>query len=215
MKKFTAIMLTLALALSLAACGNGSDGSSAGESGSQQAESSQNTETGTTVHPSDSAEKAGIEQALDLANIKAEWTYSESSGSWTMAVVTAVTNAELPDYQGVSICVPEAYVKGIDTDGDGEADTTDGTASGVLIIDYEAEVTSTNGQVYTAATAPVIINTGAAGYGSQSNQTAGTTYAKEGYINIACGNRGKQSTLDDGTYTGDAPSCPRDAPFGS
>ena len=55
--------------------------------------------------------------------------------------------------------------------------------------------------------APVITNTGAAGYSAQSNQTAGTTYAKEGYINIACGNRGKQSALSDGAYTGDAPSC--------
>ncbi|MBQ3661239.1 MAG: hypothetical protein II907_04300 [Firmicutes bacterium] len=124
-----------------------------------------------------------------------------------MAIVTAVTNAELPDYQGVSVCVPGAYVKGVDTDGDGNADVASGTASGTLVIDSDAAVTSTNGQVYTAATAPVIINTGAAGYSAQSNQTAGTTYAKEGYINIACGNRGKQSTLSDGTYTGDAPSC--------
>ena len=124
-----------------------------------------------------------------------------------MSVVTAVTNAELPDYQGVSVCVPGAYVKGVDTDGDGTADVTDGTGSGNLVIDYDAAVTSTNGQVYTAATAPVIINTGAAGYSAQSNQSAGTTYAQEGYINIACGNRGKQSTLSDGTYTGDAPSC--------
>ena len=153
------------------------------------------------------ADKAGIEEALNLANIDPEWTYSEEADAWTMAVVTAVTNAELPDYQGVSVCVPGAYVKGVDTDGDGSADVTNGSASGNLVIDYDASVTSTNGQIYTAATAPVIINTGAAGYSAQSNQTAGTTYAAEGYINVACGNRGKQSTLSDGTYTGDAPSC--------
>ena len=153
------------------------------------------------------ADKAGIEEALNLANINPEWTYSEEADAWTMAVVTAVTNAELPDYQGVSVCVPGAYVKGVDTDGDGFADVTNGSASGNLVIDYDASVTSTNGQIYTAATAPVIINTGAAGYSAQSNQTAGTTYAAEGYINVACGNRGKQSTLSDGTYTGDAPSC--------
>ena len=153
------------------------------------------------------ADKAGIEEALNLANIDPEWTYSDEADAWTMAVVTAVTNAELPDYQGVSVCVPGAYVKGVDTDGDGSADVTNGSASGNLVIDYDASVTSTNGQIYTAATAPVIINTGAAGYSAQSNQTAGTTYAAEGYINVACGNRGKQSTLSDGTYTGDAPSC--------
>ena len=98
-------------------------------------------------------------------------------------------------------------MKGLDTDGDGTADVTSGSASGNLVIDYDASVTSTNGQIYTAATAPVIINTGAAGYSAQSNRTAGTTYAAEGYINVACGNRGKQSILSDGTYTGDAPSC--------
>ena len=75
------------------------------------------------------------------------------------------------------------------------------------MIDDTASVTSTNGQVYTAKTAPVIINTGAAGYSEQQNQTASSVYAKEGYINVACGNRGKQSKLSDGTYTGDAPLC--------
>ena len=152
-------------------------------------------------------EKAAIEEALNLENINPEWTYNEESDAWTMAAVTAVTNAELPDYQGVSVCVPGAYVEGVDTDGDGEADAFDGTVSGDLVIDFDAEITSTNGQIYTAATAPVIINTGAAGYSAQANQTAAATYAADGYINVACGNRGKQSTLSDGTYTGDAPSC--------
>ena len=229
MKKKIAILLTLTLAMGLAACGTsaeesitnaeestisaeevttGVEESTTNDVRSQQTQGNgQNQSIDTTVITADSAEKADIEAALNLANIKPEWTYSENADAWTMAVVTAVTNAELPDYQGVSVCVPGSYVKGVDTDGDGTADVTTGTASGNLIIDYEATVTSTNGQVYTAATAPVIINTGAAGYSAQSNQTAGTTYAKEGYINIACGNRGKQSTLSDGTYTGDAPSC--------
>lgn len=82
---------------------------------------------------------------------------------------------------------------------------------GSLVIDYEAEVISTNGQRYTAATAPVILNTGAAGYGSSNNSTASTTYAAEGYFNVSCGNRGKQDTATDENgdtyYTGDAPSC--------
>ena len=208
MKKVMAILLALALVLGLAACGTSSGETATNDDSTPQAaDSSQSQSADTTVITADSAEKADIESALNLANIKPEWTYSENADAWTMAIVTAVTNAELPDYQGVSVCVPGAYVKGVDTDGDGTADVTSGTALGNLVIDYDATVTSTNGQVYTAATAPVIVNTGAAGYSAQSNQTAGTTYAKEGYINIACGNRGKQSTLSDGTYTGDAPSC--------
>ena len=193
-KKILAILISVMLIAGLTACG--STGSS---DDSQEAE--------TIAVTSDSGDKTAIETALDLSNISPEWTYSESEDCWTMASITAVVNAELPDYQGVSVCVPGAYVKGVDTDGDGTEDVTSGTASGSLIIDYEAAITSTNGQVYTAATAPVIVNTGAAGYSSQENQTAGANYAKEGYINVTCGNRGKQSTLSDGTYTGDAPSC--------
>ncbi|MBQ7994375.1 MAG: hypothetical protein IJ252_15260 [Solobacterium sp.] len=200
--KLVSFLLALTLVFSLSACGENTSASTEEIENTAQSETAE-----TSASICDSEEKAGIEEALNLVNIKPEWTYSDTSDAWTMAVVTAVTIAELPDYQGVSVCVPGAYVKGVDTDGDGTADATDGTAAGTLVIDYDTKVTSTNGQVYTAATAPVIINTGAAGYSSQSNQTAGSTYAAEGYINVACGNRGKQSTLSDGTYTGDAPSC--------
>ena len=159
---------------------------------------------------------AEIEEALNLANNEnQEWTYDSNADAWTLSVVTAVMNPEIEDQQGVSVCVPGAYVKGIDTNGDGTTDTTADNASaavkGSLVIDYDAQITSTNGQVYTASTCPVILNTGAAGYGSQNNQTAATTYANEGYINVACGNRGKQDTATDTDgntyYTGDAPLC--------
>ncbi len=159
---------------------------------------------------------AEIETALNLANNEnQEWTYNSNADAWTLSVVTAVVNPEIEDQQGVSVCVPGAYIKGIDTNGDGTEDVTADSASeavkGSLVIDYDAEATSTNGQVYTASTCPVILNTGAAGYGSSTNTTAATTYAKEGYINVACGNRGKQDTATDSDgneyYTGDAPLC--------
>lgn len=133
MKKAIALLTALILVLGFAACGTNSDGT----------DGSQITETNQGI--SDSADKTVIEKALNLANIQPEWTYSENADAWTMAVVTAVANAELADYQGVSVCVPGAYVKGVDTDGDGSADVTDGTASGNLVIDYDATVTSTNG----------------------------------------------------------------------
>ena len=163
----------------------------------------------------DASDKETIEYALNLKNMDQEWTYSASSDAWTLSIVTAVTNPIIVDKEGVSVCVPGAYVNGIDTDGDGAVDVTaesySASVKGSLVIDYEATVTSTNGQVYTAATAPVILNTGAAGYGSSTNTTASATYAAEGYINVACGNRGKQDSYTDETgatvYTGDAPSC--------
>lgn len=203
-KRFAAMLLIGALlAAALAGCSNSSD--------SQNSQSGQ--EDSGTVSGSD---KEYIEYTLNLANNEEqEWTYSANADAWVLSIVSAVVNPELPDQQGVSVCVPGAYVTGIDTDSDGEADITadDYTEAvkGALVIDYEATVTSTNGQVYTAATAPLILNTGAAGYGSSNNSLASTTYANEGYINIACGNRGKQDTAtdEDGStyYTGDAPSC--------
>ena len=161
------------------------------------------------------SDKEAIEYALNLQNMDQEWTYNSGSDAWSLSIVTAVTKPVIENEEGVSVCVPGAYVTGIDTDGDGTADITAENATeavkGSLVIDYEATVTSTNGQVYTAATAPVILNTGAAGYGNSSNTTASSTYAAEGYINVACGNRGKQdSYTNEGgetVYTGDAPSC--------
>ena len=161
--------------------------------------------------------RAAIEEALNLSNNPdQEWTYSQSGDAWVLSVVPAVTAPELPDQQGVSVCVPGPYVTGIDTDGDGSADITaaDGEdpVQGGLVIDYDAQITSTNGQAYSAATAPVILTTGAAGYGSQYNSTASSSYAADGYVAVACGNRGKQDYVadEDGNilyYTGDAPSC--------
>ncbi|MBQ6348250.1 MAG: hypothetical protein IJI71_11935 [Clostridia bacterium] len=161
------------------------------------------------------SDRAAIEAALDLKNMDQEWTYSADSDAWTLSVVTAVTRPVIEDEEGVSVCVPGAYVTGIDTDGDGAADVTaegaDGAVKGALVIDYAAEITSTGGQTYTAATAPVILNTGAAGYGNSSSTPAASTYAAEGYINVACGNRGKQDSYTneagETVYTGDAPSC--------
>ncbi|MCR4673732.1 MAG: hypothetical protein K5675_01885, partial [Lachnospiraceae bacterium] len=201
-RRLIAVLTASALCFSLAACG------------STDSSSSDSSETESTAETSEEA--AYIEETLNLANNESqEWTYSSDSDSWTLSIVSAVCYPEIEDEQGVSVCVPGAYVKGIDTDGDGNADVTSDDASeavtGSLVIDYDAEITSSNGQTYTAATAPVIVNTGAAGYSSSTNTTAASTYASEGYINMSCGNRGKQDTAtdDDGNeyYTGDAPCC--------
>ncbi len=204
-KIVTAILIG-AMAVSLAAC----------DSAGTTATSSTSVEATTTSAYTGVSDQEYIEETLNLANNEdQEWTYDADADAWILSVVSAVAYPEIEDEQGVSVCVPGAYVTGIDTNGDSEADVTADSYSdavkGSLVIDYEAEVTSSNGQVYTASTAPLILNTGAAGYSSSTNTTAATTYASEGYINIACGNRGKQDTVtdEDGntTYTGDAPSC--------
>ena len=193
MKKTLAMLLTIALVAGMCLCG------AAENAGATTAEA-----------------RAAIEEALNLKNNPDQaWSYDAENDAWTLSIVAAVTAPVIPDEEGVSVCVPGAYVRGIDTDGDGAADVTAAdyrdTANGSLVIDGDATVTSTHGQVYTAATAPVILNTGAAGYGNASNTLASATYAKEGYINVACGNRGKQDSYTDSegktVYTGDAPSC--------
>ncbi len=207
MKKITAVFCALAMMLSLAACG-----STTTDSGSGSSEAS-STSTSDAALVSD---KTYIEETLNLANnTEYTWSYDSGSDAWVMSIVSAVAYPEIEEEEGVSVCVPGGYVVGIDTDGDENADVTasdySDAVNGTLVIDYDAEITSTNGQVYTAATAPVILNTGAAGYSSSTNSQASTTYAAEGYINVACGNRGKQDTAtdEDGNtyYTGDAPSC--------
>lgn len=199
-KRLVSLLMVAALATSMVACGSATDTSS---------------ET-TTEASATTEEQAYIEETLNLANNEeVTWSYDVDADAWTMSIVSAVAYPEIEDEQGVSVCVPGAYVTGIDTDGDGQADVTaaDYTEAvhGSLVIDYEAEIVSSNGQVYTAATAPVIVNTGAAGYSSSTNTEAATTYAAEGYINMSCGNRGKNDTAtdEDGNeyYTGDAPSC--------
>lgn len=210
-----AAMLAAASALCVTLAGCSATGN---DTASNTTTSSSTTAKTTTAAVKDTATKTSIETTLNLKNNADQaWTYQSSADAWVLSIVSAVTNPELPDQQGVSVAVPGAYVTGIDTDGDGKADTTATTATsgtavkGSLVIDYTATVTSDNGQTYTAATAPIIFTTGAAGYSSQNNQLASTQYASNGYIAMASGNRGKQSTVTDAdgntTYTGDAPLC--------
>ncbi|MCD7754795.1 MAG: hypothetical protein LUJ09_00425 [Firmicutes bacterium] len=206
MKKLTAMLCALALVISLGACSTTSSDTGSGDT----------SDSGTESQVADSTEKAYIESVLNLANnTDYTWSYDSGADAWVMSIVSAVAYPEIADEEGVSVCVPGGYVTGIDTDGDGTADVTaesyTAAVNGSLVIDYDAQIVSTNGQVYTASTAPVILNTGAAGYSSSTNTLAATTYAVEGYINVSCGNRGKQDTATDADgntyYTGDAPSC--------
>ncbi|MCD7856466.1 MAG: hypothetical protein LUG55_01435, partial [Clostridiales bacterium] len=167
MKKFTALLCALAMVLSLAACGSTSSGAESAASTastSETAAESAATSASASETQAVSSDKEYIESTLNLANnTDYTWSYNSGADAWVMSIVSAVAYPEIEDEEGVSVCVPGGYVTGIDTDGDGSADVTaDNYAdavNGSLVIDYDAEITSTNGQVYTAATAPVILNT--------------------------------------------------------
>lgn len=218
-KQIMAIIISASMSIGITAC-NGTSETASGTGTTPEtavsSETSSGTETATGISPTDEETRKEIEDTLNLANNReVTWSYDSSSDSWTMSVTCAVTNPELEDYQGVSVNVPGAYVEGIDTDGDGKpdvsADSYQDAVNGTLVMDETAEIENENGQTYTAKTAPVVINTGAAGYSAQENQKASSANAAYGYINVACGNRGKQSTATDEEgetyYTGDAPLC--------
>ncbi|MGX8703433.1 MAG: hypothetical protein ACSW8H_03155 [bacterium] len=161
-------------------------------------------------------EKEKIEKALNLANMEdASWELDKVNYAWILSPVTAVLYPEIEDEQGVSVCVPAAYIAGIDTNGDGKADITtsnyEEAVHGSLVINEWGKVASKNGIVYTPSTAPTIFTTGAAGYSSQKNQKASAEYAANGFISVTCGNRGKDSVAKDANgssyFAGDSPAC--------
>lgn len=130
--RFLALLLAGAMTLSLAACGKSpvSEESEPDTAVGQEKEAdgaTEDEETGFAV--ADPEEKAYIEQTLNLANNADQaWTYAAAEDAWVMSIVPAVAYPELPEQQGVSVCVPGAYVTGIDTDGDGTADVTSADA---------------------------------------------------------------------------------------
>lgn len=141
-----------------------------------------------------------IASVLDLDNMEYTWTLSGEGEKavYVLSPVVDVANPEMPAYQGVSVAIPAYYVKGVNADGS-------------LEFDYDYEFENPNGVTYTAATAPIIVNTGAAGYSAGTTGKAGAGYVGYGYINVACGNRGKSlSTVNargETYYCGDAPYC--------
>ena len=57
------------------------------------------------------SDKAAIEAALNLANNPDQaWTYDSGADAWVLSVVTAVTRPVIESEEGVSVCVPGAYV---------------------------------------------------------------------------------------------------------
>ena len=151
-----ALLTTTALATSLIGCGASTsetvappqdkvtevsaESTATTEENNETKANSDNTATSSLAATS-KEERASIEEALNLANNNdVTWAYDQSADAWVMSIVTAVANAEIEDEEGVSVCVPGAYVTGIDTDGDGAADVTAGNyseaVSGSLVIDY-------------------------------------------------------------------------------
>lgn len=101
-RKFLAIFLASSMIVTcVAGCSSSSKKNSSGKKTESSNTSAEKTE-----------DQLAIEKALNLANNEdQEWTYSSDADAWVLSIVCAVTNPEIEDQQGLSVCVPGAYVK--------------------------------------------------------------------------------------------------------
>ena len=194
----TAVAVTIACALSLG-CTSGTNNEKPSGAGANSSTLSKNE----------------IEEKLNIRNIETVlWEYDIDSGTWAAGPITYVASPEAPEGQCLSICIPEEYVEGIDTNGDGETDVDKRHVSdpvkGNLVLDYDNGIESPNGQIYKSSTAPILLDLGSDGYGSSSYTKAKSEYAECGYISVACCTRSDQDGAKDSgevIHTGDAPEA--------
>lgn len=124
-KKIIALFLSCSMIAGLCACSKNTEDSTKVAGQEEQQENSSIPKETEDAAKADDETKTYIEETLNLANNEEqEWTYSENNDAWVLSIVSAVAYPELPNQQGVSVCVPGAYVTGIDTNGDGSADIT-------------------------------------------------------------------------------------------
>ena len=94
LKQLIASFLALSLVAGLCAC-------------TKDAEINTETDSSSQSSVADTEEKAYIEETLNLSNNRSlSWTYNADADAWVMSIISAVAYPELPDQQGVSVCVP-------------------------------------------------------------------------------------------------------------
>lgn len=129
-----------------------------------------------------------INSTMELSDCKSEWFFDERFNCWCLEDVLYTPKATTPLFQRMSIFVPAAYM----------------TAPGE--INYDAEI---NG--YTAKSVPVIFENNSAGYKQMPHVWLGgprcyaEQYLNHGFVYISCGNRGVESTDENGNSCGKSP----------
>ena len=129
-----------------------------------------------------------VNSTMELADCRDKWTFDEDYRCWRLEDVLYTAKADVPQFQRLSIFVPEAYMNA-----DGTI-RTDGISGG-----------------YTAATAPVVFENNAAGYMQMPHTWLGgpRNYAKQyldhGLVYVTCGCRGRESRNAQGEPVGKSP----------
>lgn len=129
-----------------------------------------------------------LSQTMELKDCRDRWSHNEGYGCWCMEDVLYTSAATVPEFQRLSIFVPEAYMN------------ADGTVN-------------EKGQFgpYTAKTVPVVFENSCGGYLQMPNRRLGESncyaqqYLERGFIYVTCGCRGRNSRDENGVFVGKAP----------
>lgn len=131
--------------------------------------------------------------SLNAADYADQWTLLQDeatgTGYYMLDIVYCASPVD-PTVQHMAIYAPEAYMQ--------EAD-------GAVVKSGEGTVTSSNGVVYTAETAPIIYSNTSGGYSSSTVEDVNIAMLQEGYVQVSIGARGRETVDAEGKYIGQLP----------
>lgn len=131
--------------------------------------------------------------SLDAADYADQWTLVTDEGTgiaYYMLDVVYCASPVDPAVQHLAIYAPEAYLR---------------VENGRAVKNAEGSVTSGNGVVYTAETAPILYTNTSGGYSSSRVEDVNIAYIREGYVQVSVGARGKETVDAQGHYIGQLP----------
>lgn len=126
---------------------------------------------------------------MELADCREKWFFYEAHKCWCLTDIIYTEKAKAPNYQQLSIFVPEPYMK----------------ENGVI-----DEAGQMNG--YNAFNVPVVFENNSAGYMQMKHKwlddkrCMAHQYLACGFVYVSCGNRGKESVDKDGSFCGKVPA---------
>ncbi len=132
--------------------------------------------------------KKDIRQWADKWELKCA---DDGTKYWKLDVVYCEKPVD-PMVQHLAIYAPESYmIKGID---------------GKVSVNSEGRVSSTGGVTYSPANAPIIYSNRSGGYSGSKVTGVNTGFIRQGYVQVAGGGRGKETTDEQGRFTGQMPA---------
>lgn len=164
--RWMALILTMAMVLSLAACGSGTSATGAASSAP-------------TEQSSADTEQTAAENTLAKLDNTA-WEYNADDDVYYQLGISYCANPADATYETLAVFVPGAYMTA--------TDNGDGT--------YTCELSDKSVGNYTAATAPIVLPINTPGYSAQAaltEYTSVTDYTNAGFVYVHAGCRGRDA----------------------